>query len=230
MRPWIKSYIILEFALSICTANAAEIAGVPHVVDGDTITIADVKIRLDGIDAPETDQVCLDRQAARWTCGIEARNQLSQHVDSRAIHCTPTGVDVYRRVLAVCRLDDEDLNAWMVRQGWALAFVRYSKTYVADEASARNAQRGMWAGAFIAPWDWRSRTPSDHRARCRLRSCQGPSFAPRACIRVRSAVPGVHHQGQRESQGRANLSPPRGCFLCPGQYECRWKALVLHGE
>jgi endonuclease YncB( thermonuclease family) len=60
-------------------------------------------------------------------------------------------MDVYRRVLADCRLDDEDLNAWMVRQGWALAFVRYSKAYVADEASARNAQRGMWAGAFIAP-------------------------------------------------------------------------------
>jgi endonuclease YncB( thermonuclease family) len=158
MRLWIKSLIIVAFALSICTANAAEIVGVSHVVDGDTITIADVKIRLDGIDAPETDQVCLDRQAARWTCGIEARNELSQHIADRAVHCTPTGVDVYRRVLADCRLNDEDLNAWMVRQGWALAFVRYSKAYVLDEASARNAQRGMWAGAFIAPWDWRSRT------------------------------------------------------------------------
>jgi endonuclease YncB( thermonuclease family) len=157
MRAWIKNYIIIAFALSICSANAAEIAGVPRVVDGDTITIADVKIRLDGIDAPETDQVCLDRQAARWTCGIEARNQLSRHIADRAVHCTPTGMDVYRRVLAGCRLDDEDLNAWMVRQGWALAFVRYSKAYVADEASARQDRRGMWAGAFIAPWDWRSR-------------------------------------------------------------------------
>jgi endonuclease YncB( thermonuclease family) len=157
MRAWIKGYIIIAFALSICSANAAEIGGVPHIVDGDTITIAHVKIRLDGIDAPETDQVCLDRQAARWTCGIEARNQLSLHIAERAVHCTPSGMDVYRRVLADCRLDEEDLNAWMVQQGWALAFVQYSKAYVADEASARNARRGMWAGAFIAPWDWRGR-------------------------------------------------------------------------
>jgi endonuclease YncB( thermonuclease family) len=77
MRAWMKGCVIIACALSICSANAAEIVGVPHIVDGDTITIADVKIRLDGIDAPETDQVCLDRQAARWTCGIEARNQLS---------------------------------------------------------------------------------------------------------------------------------------------------------
>jgi len=157
MRSWQQFLALVILVLSMRTGVAAEIIGVPHVLDGDTITVANVKIRLDGIDAPETDQVCLDRQAARWTCGIEARNQLSQHIADRTVRCTLSGMDVYRRTLAACRVDDEDLNAWMVRQGWALAFVRYSKAYVADETSARNAQRGMWAGAFIAPWDWRSR-------------------------------------------------------------------------
>ena len=87
----------------------------------------------------------------------DARDRLTQHIANRSIDCTPTGQDVYHRILAVCRLDSEDLNAWMVRQGWALAFVRYSRTYVGEEASARSALRGMWSGAFIAPWDWRHR-------------------------------------------------------------------------
>ena len=157
MRGSIKRHAIAALVLCTGAANAADILGIPRVVDGDTVSVAGVTIRLDGIDAPETDQVCLDAQAARWTCGIEARNQLSQHIGSRSIHCRPNGVDMYHRVLATCRLDDEDLNSWMVSRGWALAFVRYSKTYVADEVSARNAHLGMWSGAFVAPWDWRSR-------------------------------------------------------------------------
>jgi endonuclease YncB( thermonuclease family) len=136
---------------------AQDISGVPRIVDGDTIAIGEVKIRLEGIDAPESDQVCLDAQVARWSCGNEATKQLSDHVADRPIVCTPTGQDVYKRVLAICHLGTEDLNAWMVRQGWALAFVKYSRLYVNDEENARNARRGLWSGAFIAPWDWRHR-------------------------------------------------------------------------
>ena len=116
-----------------------------------------MKIRLEGIDAPESDQVCLDAHAERWTCGIDARNKLSEHIAGRSIDCTPTGQDVYHRVLAVCHLGAEDLNAWMVQQGWALAFVKYSKVYSGEEQSARAGLRGLWSGAFIAPWDWRHR-------------------------------------------------------------------------
>ena len=66
-------------------------------------------------------------------------------------------MDTYGRSLALCRLAEENLNSWMVRLGWAMAFIRYSKAYVSDEGEAREAQRGMWSGAFIAPWDWRHR-------------------------------------------------------------------------
>lgn len=133
------------------------ISGAARIVDGDTIAIDGVKIRLEGIDAPESDQVCLDQQSTKWTCGIAARDRLAERIGNRSIDCTPAGSDKDYRTLAVCRLAGEDLNAWMVRQGWALAFVRYSKVYVAEEEEARSAKRGLWSGAFIAPWDWRHR-------------------------------------------------------------------------
>lgn len=149
---------IVAALLFIGYAHAAEpIRGTPRIVDGDTLAIGDTKIRLEGIDAPESDQVCLDRNSAKWNCGIVARDRLIQHVDGRPIECMPTGTDRYTRTLAVCRLGEENLNAWMVREGFALAFAKYSTAYVGEEAEARKAQRGLWNGAFIAPWDWRHR-------------------------------------------------------------------------
>jgi endonuclease YncB( thermonuclease family) len=154
----IKFAIALLMGLVACTAHAAEpISGQPRIVDGDTLVIGNTKIRLASIDAPESDQVCLDADRKRWACGIEARDRLVAHIGNRSISCTPTGSDTYGRTLAVCTVAGADLNAWMVRQGWALAFVRYSKEYVPDEESARVAGRGIWSGAFIAPWDWRYR-------------------------------------------------------------------------
>jgi endonuclease YncB( thermonuclease family) len=139
-------------------AHAAEpISGVARIVDGDTLAIGETKIRLEGIDAPETDQMCLDYNAAKWSCGVVARDHLVQHVAGRPVECSPSGADRYGRTLAVCHLGDENLNAWMVREGFALAFVKYSTVYLGEESEARKAQRGLWSGAFIAPWDWRHR-------------------------------------------------------------------------
>jgi hypothetical protein len=89
--------------------------------------------------------------------GIKARDRLADHIGNRPIDCVPNGADAYDRTLAICTIGGESLNAWMVQQGWALAFVRYSKEYVPDEEAARAAGRGLWSGAFIAPWDWRHR-------------------------------------------------------------------------
>jgi endonuclease YncB( thermonuclease family) len=148
---------LLPILLVPRTAPAAELLGSPRVVDGDTLAIGPSKVRLQGIDAPETDQVCLDHSGERWACGIEARNQLATHIAGREIKCTSSEIDVYGRELALCSLAGEDLNGWMVRQGWALAYVKYSSAYVAAEEEARTQQRGLWQGAFIAPWDWRHR-------------------------------------------------------------------------
>ena len=157
-RAIINFMAILLLAFFSSRALAAEvISGVPRIVDGDTLVIGTTKIRLASIDAPESDQVCLNGNRKRWTCGIEARDHLAAYIGNRPIDCSPTGLDAYGRTLATCTLAGENLNAWMVRQGWALAFVRYSKEYVTDEEAARAAARGLWSGAFIAPWDWRHR-------------------------------------------------------------------------
>ena len=136
---------------------ADDLAGPARVIDGDTIAVGSQHVRLEGIDAPETDQVCLGAAGERWTCGIAARDRLSWHVTGRNVSCSAHGEDRYGRTLATCSAGGENLNAWMVHEGWALAYVQYSREYVGDEAAAREQRKGMWAGAFIAPWDWRHR-------------------------------------------------------------------------
>jgi endonuclease YncB( thermonuclease family) len=131
--------------------------GSVRVIDGDTLVLGKRHIRLEGIDAPETDQVCLDADRQRWNCGITARENLAAHIAGRPVLCEPQGEDRYGRTLAICSADRQDLNAWMVREGLALAFTRYSREYVDEETAARKEEKGMWIGAFVAPWDWRHR-------------------------------------------------------------------------
>jgi endonuclease YncB( thermonuclease family) len=139
-----KLAIALVTCLASSLAQAADLSGVPRIVDGDTLAIASTKVRLEGIDAPETDQVCLNSNGVHWTCGIDARDQLTAHVGGREINCTARGTDVYRRTLAICYLTGEDLNGWMAQQGWALAYVEYSSAYRQVEEDARAYQRGLW--------------------------------------------------------------------------------------
>src|ERR1019366_1654565 len=96
--------ILLYCSLS----QAADLSGVPRIVDGDTLAIGATKVRLEGIDAPETDQVCLNANGDHWTCGIEARDQLAVHIGGREINCSSHGIDAYRRTLATCYFGDED--------------------------------------------------------------------------------------------------------------------------
>ena len=88
------------FVCLVCSlAQAADLSGVPRIVDGDTLAIGATKVRLQGIDAPETDQVCLHANGVRWTCGIDARDQLAAHIEGREINCTSSGTDAYKRTL-----------------------------------------------------------------------------------------------------------------------------------
>src|SRR5262245_8184110 len=116
--------VIAEVAAS--SAKAAEFSGVPRVVDGDTLVVGTTKVRLEGIDAPETDQICLDAKGMRWTCGIEARDRLASFIAGQNIKCVSSGVDRYGRNLATCFLGANNLNAGMVEQGWALSYIQYS--------------------------------------------------------------------------------------------------------
>jgi endonuclease YncB( thermonuclease family) len=138
-------------------ADAADITGVPKIREGDQIQIGSIRIRLGGIDAPSVDQLCLNNSGERWSCGAAARDELIKHADNKTWTCHTRQIDRRGRQVARCEVDGEDIQKWMVRNGWALSYVRFSHDYDADEKEARDAKAGMWQGAFIAPWDWRVR-------------------------------------------------------------------------
>ena len=138
-------------------ASAADITGAARIREADTIQIGNSRIRLSGIDAPSVDQLCLNNKGDRWTCGVAARDELIRHTEGRNWTCHVGQTDRRGRSLARCEVDGEDIQRWLVRSGWALAYTRFSRDYEADEAQAREAKVGMWQGAFIAPWDWRVR-------------------------------------------------------------------------
>ncbi len=138
----------------IATPALADVAGVASVIDGDTLEIHGQRIRFHGIDAPESRQLCrLDGKP--WQCGKDAANALAEKIARRPVTCEDLGRDRYDRIVARCTVAGEDINAWMVSQGLALAYRRYSLDYVGADADARAARRGIWAGEFIKPWEWR---------------------------------------------------------------------------
>jgi endonuclease YncB( thermonuclease family) len=133
------------------------IRGMARVIDGDTIDVGDTRIRLEGIDAPETGQTCKRRWLASWPCGHEATAALQRLIENRVVGCDPRGFDKYGRTLAICYVDGRDINAHMVRQGHAWAFVKYSQTYVKEEAAARAEGLGIWQSPSEPAWDYRAK-------------------------------------------------------------------------
>jgi len=139
--------------------SSGSIAGFARVIDGDTIDLSGKRIRLYGIDAPESAQSCVIAEQP-YRCGEKATRALYDLVRDRTVLCEPTGLDRYQRTIARCKIEGSnvDINAWMVRKGFAVAYRRYSYAYITDELGARIAQRGLWAGTFQMPWDYRAET------------------------------------------------------------------------
>ena len=134
--------------------TGATVSGAARVVDGDTLEVRGTRVRLHGIDAPESKQRC--RAGGRtWSCGREATRALIQRIGARPVACEARDRDRYGRVVAVCRVGGADVNAWMAAQGWAFAYRKYSRDYIGEETAARAAKRGVWRGEVVAPWDWR---------------------------------------------------------------------------
>ncbi|MEI7601957.1 MAG: thermonuclease family protein [Aestuariivirga sp.] len=137
--------------------GAPLVQGTASVIDGDTIEIHGQRIRLDAIDAPESSQLCLDAAGKRYRCGQKSAFALADMIGRSSVACEPKGRDRYQRIIAVCFKGDTNLNAWMVAQGWAVAFRKYGIDYIPQEDDARLNRSGMWAGSFDMPWDWRAR-------------------------------------------------------------------------
>jgi endonuclease YncB( thermonuclease family) len=138
-------------------ALAGTITGQASVIDGDTLEIHGQRIRLSGIDAPESDQLCRGDDSLQYRCGAKSANELDDHIASRPVSCQGVGNDQYGRVVAVCAIDGEDIGMWLVRNGFAFDWPRYSKgKYTAAQKEAERAGRGVWAGSFVVPLAYRT--------------------------------------------------------------------------
>ena len=146
---------ILALLLIATPALAEPIVGRASVIDGDTIDVRGTRIRLHGIDTPETAQLCKDAAGKDYRCGQKAALALADHIGQRNVTCDPRDTDQYGRVVAVCRAGDEDLNAWLVSEGHAVAYRRYAEDYVNAELTAKALRHGIWAGTFQDPSEWR---------------------------------------------------------------------------
>lgn len=151
--------ILGSIALLIAWMNdgfESQYSGRTYVVDGDSINIDDQKFRLEGIDAPELHQMC-ETQGKEYSCGRKSRQHLVGLLKQGKLLCKASQHDRYGRLLGRCFVGKLDINAQMVRDGWAVSFGRY----YSEENKARGAKSGVWAGAFERPVDWRHARKGD---------------------------------------------------------------------
>lgn len=125
-----------------------------QVVDGDGLKIKNLKLRLQGIDAVEFKQSCT-LEGSSAPCGRMATEALQSKIYGAEVRCDLEGIDHYGRALATCFIGDENLNAWIVKSGWAVAYRKYSTAYVEQENFAKTNHRGIWMMDFVEPSKWR---------------------------------------------------------------------------
>ena len=157
---------IIIFLIFISKGAAEEVSGLPKIIDGDTIHINNYKFRLEGIDAPEMRQQC-QKESLKissiigftfykdYSCGKVSKEKLISKIRGSKIKCIFTTKDKYKRYIATCYKEKINLNQWMVRNGYAIAYRRYSKKYVPDEDFAKEKKLGLWQGKFMNPEKWR---------------------------------------------------------------------------
>lgn len=153
----IRRLSLMALAIGLASAAPAQVTGTARVVDGDTFSIGAERVRLWGVDAPEGRQVCQNAQGQGYACGDVARDQLVGLIGGRAVRCEVRDRDPYGRAVARCLAGATDLGEAMVRSGWAVDYVQFSRgAYASAEVEARRARRGLWAGRFETPSTWRA--------------------------------------------------------------------------
>jgi endonuclease YncB( thermonuclease family) len=185
---------------------------VSGIKEGDTLRLGGTLFRLEGIDAPELDQVCLDGNGAQWACGIESRDALIRFISNRMVSCQDNGPDpgYPDRRLGICWVAEEtvSLNQRLVREGWALNFDPKQR-FKAEQAEAQENRRGLWKGCFVAPWDlrnWRKSTASLQSMRS-SRHAQ-PSLSRQ--YRDAARLPDQRQSRGARPRGRASRHLPSG--------------------
>lgn len=204
MTRWTLFGNMVALALSVASmAGAVDVSGRVVVSDGDSFQLRGQSIRLHGIDAPEIGQVCHDANGAPWPCGRWAQAQLQEIVAGRSLDCTLRDIDRYGRQVATCKIGTQDIGALMVARGAAVAFTRYSHSYVALEASARKAGLGLWAGGFERPEDWRRSS--------RQAEVQRPADAGNCVIKGNiSGERRIYHLPGQRHYAETQITPSKG--------------------
>ena len=165
-RPFYRSVIDTLVFLAVLTIVLALMkqfdlidlgTGSVQVIDGDSLRKGDTDIRLHGIDAPEYRQSCRDKHGTEYSCGKQSANALRGLVRGQEVSCSSVETDRYGRAVALCKIGDLDINGEMVRLGWAVAYSRHSASYLRAQVEAKRAKRGIWAGTFERPEDYRAR-------------------------------------------------------------------------
>ena len=164
----IKNFLVFSFFIFLLSTKASsieKIEGVPSVTDGDTIKINGNKIRLFGIDAPEVKQSCKKPYISfsfyslykKYNCGVISTEKLRDKISNKKISCLISNKDRYGRFIGECFYKNLNINSWMVKNGYAVAYLKYSKKFVAQENQAKKNKLGIWQGPFINPWEWRKK-------------------------------------------------------------------------
>jgi endonuclease YncB( thermonuclease family) len=171
-RALFMGLVLLVFGLSSCklqgSLNEDDLRGSIRVIDGDTFEVSGVRVRLHGIDAPENDQMCQTQQGADWACGGWITKVVTDRYTGVSARCTAIDMDRYGRTVARCMALGEDVSAWLVHEGMAFAYVKYSADYVSLEREAASVDRGLHAARLQSPADHRKarvtgRTPPDQK-------------------------------------------------------------------
>jgi endonuclease YncB( thermonuclease family) len=151
-----RRVVVLILLLLSSAALADNFVGQASVIDGDTLEIHGTRIRLWGIDAPESSQLCRGEDSTQYRCGAQAANDLDAFIARRPVNCVPSSLDPYGRTVATCSVNGVDLREWLVRRGLALDWPRYSKgRYNGAQHDAERGGRGIWKGSYVEPWLYR---------------------------------------------------------------------------
>lgn len=153
---WQTMYVLpLLGALFGCALGTVTLKDYPTIIDADTVILSNEKIRFRSIDAPETGQQCQDGNGNDYFCGVVATEALRHMIGDAEIRCVGEGRDKYGRLLGECYLGEVNVSQWLVFNGYALAYRKHSTRYAEEEDQAQTAKRGIWAGTFTPPWEWR---------------------------------------------------------------------------
>ncbi|MCK1350582.1 thermonuclease family protein [Bradyrhizobium sp. CW7] len=152
-----RTSVALILAILSGVAWADDFAGQASVIDGDTLEIHGARIRLWGIDAPESSQLCRGEDSLQYRCGAQAANDLEGFIARRSVNCVPVSLDPYDRTVATCSVANRDLAEWLVRNGLALDWPQYSKgRYREAQRAAEHTGQGLWKGRYVEPWLYRA--------------------------------------------------------------------------